>query len=97
MVANAGPVVSGRSGISALSSINATARGALPLLRGGIAPRQVERLLLELKAHAAALLDEEIARGQTVEVARAVARSRLGSDDETRLDLVFALGFPKDR
>lgn len=52
------------------------------LLRGGIAPKQVERLLLELKTHAAALLDEEIARGQTVEVAQAVARNRLGSDDE---------------
>ena len=52
------------------------------LLRGGIAPRQVERLLLELRCHVAALLDEEIARGQTVEVARTVARSRLGSDDE---------------
>jgi hypothetical protein len=52
------------------------------LLRGGIAPRQVERLLLELKTHAAALLDEEIARGQAVEVAQAVARGRLGSDDE---------------
>jgi len=52
------------------------------LLRGGIAPRQVERLLLELKTHAAALLDEEIARGQTLEVARVAARSRLGSDDE---------------
>ena len=52
------------------------------LLRGGIAPRQVERLLLELKTHAAALLDEEMARGQPVEVAQAAARSRLGSDDE---------------
>jgi hypothetical protein len=52
------------------------------LLRGGIAPRQVERLLLELRTHAAALLDEEMARGQPVEVAQAVARGRLGSDDE---------------
>jgi hypothetical protein len=52
------------------------------LLRGGVAPRQVERLLLELKTHAAALLDEEIARGQPLEAARALARSRLGSDDE---------------
>jgi len=51
-------------------------------LRGGVAPRQVERLLLELKTHAAALLDEEIARGQPIEAARALARSRLGSDDE---------------
>ena len=52
------------------------------LLRGGVAPKQAERLVLELKTHAAALLEEEIARGQTVEVARAVARNRLGSDDE---------------
>ena len=52
------------------------------LLRGGVAPRQAERLVLELKTHAAALLDEEIARGQTLEVAHAAARSRLGSDDE---------------
>jgi len=52
------------------------------LLRAGIAPGQVERLLLELKTHAAELLDEEIARGQTVEVAQTAARSRLGSDDE---------------
>jgi hypothetical protein len=39
-------------------------------------------LLLELKTHAAALLDEEIARGQPIEAARALARSRLGSDEE---------------
>jgi hypothetical protein len=52
------------------------------LLRGGIAPRHVERLLLELRTHAAALLEEEIARGQSVEVARTMARSRLGSDEE---------------
>ncbi len=51
------------------------------LLRGGVAPRQVERLLLELKTHAAALLDDEIARGQPLEAARALARNRLGSDD----------------
>jgi hypothetical protein len=52
------------------------------LLRGGVAPKHAERLVLELKTHAAALLDEEIARGQTVEAGRAAARSRLGSDDE---------------
>src|SRR5262249_43537555 len=52
------------------------------LLRGGIAPRQVERLLLELKTHAAAVLEEEIARGQALDVAQTVARSRLGGDDE---------------
>jgi hypothetical protein len=52
------------------------------LLRGGVAPRQVERLLLELKTHATALLDEEIARGQPFEAARARARRRLGSDDD---------------
>jgi hypothetical protein len=52
------------------------------LLRGGVAPRQVERLLLELKTHAVELLDEEIARGQPLETARALAHSRLGGDDE---------------
>ena len=52
------------------------------LLRGGIAPKQVERLLLELRTHADALLEEEISRGQPLETARALARSRLGSDDE---------------
>ncbi|MDE2138560.1 MAG: hypothetical protein KGJ68_14100 [Gammaproteobacteria bacterium] len=52
------------------------------LLRGGIAPRRAERLLLELKTHAAALLEEETARGQAPEAAQAAARSRLGSDDE---------------
>ena len=52
------------------------------LLRGGVAPREVERLLMELKTHAAALLEEEIGRGQRLEAAQALAHSRLGSDDQ---------------
>lgn len=36
------------------------------LLRGGVAPRQVERLLLELKTHAAALLDPRVRFASTL-------------------------------
>jgi hypothetical protein len=52
------------------------------LLSGGVAPRHVGRLVMELASHYELLLEEEMARGQPVEVARSVARNRLGTDDE---------------
>ena len=52
------------------------------LLSAGITPSHVRRLVLELASHYELLLDEEMARGQPIEVARNVARKRLGTDDE---------------
>jgi len=52
------------------------------LLRAGIAPRHVRRLLDELAAHHALLIEEETGRGQPPDTARSLARERLGTDDE---------------
>lgn len=51
------------------------------LLRAGIAPRHVRRLLDELTTHYALLVEEETDRGQPLEAARGLARARLGTDD----------------
>jgi hypothetical protein len=51
------------------------------LLRAGIAPRRVRRLLRELQAHYELLLEEELSRGNTnPAAAHSAARERLGSD-----------------
>jgi hypothetical protein len=52
------------------------------LLSAGIAPRHVRRLVMELASHYESLVEEEMARGQPIELARSVARNRLGTDDE---------------
>ena len=52
------------------------------LLSAGVAPRHVRRLLMELASHYQSLVEEEMARGQPVELARSVARDRLGTDDD---------------
>jgi hypothetical protein len=52
------------------------------LLRAGIAPRHVRRLRAELETHYAMLLDEESRRGQPPELARRLARDRLGTDED---------------
>jgi hypothetical protein len=52
------------------------------LLNAGIAPRHVRRLVMELASHHESLVEEEMARGQPIELARSVARDRLGTDDE---------------
>lgn len=52
------------------------------LLRVGVAPRHVRRLLDELAAHYALLVEEETDRGQPPELARSLARTRLGTDAE---------------
>lgn len=52
------------------------------LLSAGIAPRHVRRLVMELASHHESLFEEEVVRGQPVELARSVARDRLGTDDE---------------
>lgn len=52
------------------------------MLRAGIAPRHVRRLLAELETHYAALVEEELALGQPPAAARSAARARLGSDDD---------------
>ena len=52
------------------------------LLSAGIAPRHVRRLVMELASHHESLVEEEVGRGQPIEVARSVARDRLGTDDE---------------
>lgn len=52
------------------------------LLTAGIAPRHVRRLVVELTGHYESLIEEEMARGQPIELARSVARNRLGTDDE---------------
>jgi hypothetical protein len=52
------------------------------LLSAGIAPRHVRRLVMELASHHESLVEEELARGQPIELAQSVARDRLGTDDE---------------
>jgi hypothetical protein len=52
------------------------------LLSAGIAPRHVRRLVMELASHYGLLVEEEMARGQPIELARGVARNRLGTNDE---------------
>lgn len=52
------------------------------LLRAGVAPRHVRRLVAELETHYASLVEEESARGQPLALARGTARARLGTDDE---------------
>jgi hypothetical protein len=52
------------------------------LLNAGIAPGHVRRLVMELASHHESLVEEEMARGQPIELARSVARDRLGTDDE---------------
>jgi hypothetical protein len=51
------------------------------LLRSGVAPRHVGRLVEELQNHLAALQEEESNAGKSIEQARASARERLGSDE----------------
>jgi hypothetical protein len=51
------------------------------LLRSGVAPRHVGRLVEELENHLAALLEEERNAGKSIEQARVSARERLGSDE----------------
>ncbi len=51
------------------------------LLRSGVAPRHVGRLVLDLENHLAALLEEERNAGKSTLQARASARERLGSDE----------------
>jgi hypothetical protein len=51
------------------------------LLRRGVAPRHVRRLVAELDAHLRDLVDELRARGLSPEQATLEARARLGSDD----------------
>ena len=52
------------------------------LLSAGIAPRHVRRLVMELASHHESLVEEAVGRGQPIELARSVARDRLGTDDE---------------
>jgi len=52
------------------------------LLSAGIAPRHVRRLVLELATHYELLIEEEMARGEPLELARNVAHKRLGTDEE---------------
>jgi hypothetical protein len=52
------------------------------LLRAGIAPAHVRRLVTELATHYEALVEEETARGKPLELARVAACSRLGTNDE---------------
>jgi hypothetical protein len=52
------------------------------LLRAGISPRHVRRLVLELETHYAMLVEEELQRGQPLAVAQVTAGSRLGTDAE---------------
>lgn len=52
------------------------------LLRAGIAPAHVRRLVAELETHYAALVEEELARGQPLGAASSTARIRLGTDDD---------------
>jgi hypothetical protein len=56
-------------------------RLAEKLLRSGVAPRHVRRLVEELEHHLAALQEEETIPGKSIEQARASARERLGSDE----------------
>jgi hypothetical protein len=51
------------------------------LLRSGVAPRHVGRLVEELESHLAALEQEETDAGKSIGQARASARERLGSDE----------------
>jgi hypothetical protein len=51
------------------------------LLRSGVAPRHVGRLIEELESHLAALEQEETDAGKSIGQARANARERLGSDE----------------
>src|SRR5215475_11535275 len=52
------------------------------LLRAGVAPAHVRRLVTELQSHYESLLEEERARGQPIDVAQELARRKLGADDE---------------
>jgi hypothetical protein len=52
------------------------------LLRAGIAPAHVRRLVTELESHYESLLGDERARGQPLEAARKLARGKLGADEE---------------
>lgn len=52
------------------------------LLRAGIAPVHARRLVAELEAHYALLVEEELARGESLAAARSAARIHLGSDDD---------------
>lgn len=59
------------------------------LLRGGIAPRHVNRYLAELNDHFADLVHEETERGLNLPAAEDAARERLGNDEalaQTMLD-----------
>jgi hypothetical protein len=51
------------------------------LLRSGVAPKHVGRLVEELGSHLAALQEEESNAGKAIEQARASGRERLGSDE----------------
>jgi hypothetical protein len=52
------------------------------LLRAGVAPTHVRRLVTELESHYESLLEDERARGQPREVAQELARRKLGADEE---------------
>lgn len=52
------------------------------LLRAGIAPAHVRRLVAELELHYASLVEEELASGQPLAAARSAAHRRLGTDDD---------------
>jgi hypothetical protein len=52
------------------------------LLRAGIAPAHVRRLVTELQSHYESLFEDERARGQPREVAQELARRKLGADEE---------------
>lgn len=52
------------------------------LLKGGIAPRRVRRMIGELNDHLAALIEDQQAAGYAGEDARVRARALLGSDED---------------
>jgi hypothetical protein len=52
------------------------------LLRAGVAPNHVRRLVTELQSHYESLLEDERARGQPVRAAQVLARRKLGADEE---------------
>jgi hypothetical protein len=59
---------------------------AFRLLRGGVAPSHVRRIVAELQVHYSALVDEERQRGASQEDADADASAKIGSDDQIASD-----------
>jgi hypothetical protein len=62
------------------------AKLALRLLRGGVAPSHVRRIVAELQVHYSALVDEARQRGALEEDAEADASAKIGSDDQIASD-----------